>query len=396
MIDPNQSDSPGDSIEETADQMPRVLNPSATMLTTRELNRATLARQALIERSDLTPFAMVEHLVGMQAQAPNPPYIGLWTRLGNFNPDDLSGLILDRSIVRIALMRSTVHMVTAEDALLLSPLTRSIAEAHLSQKSFHTEAIAGVDLARLKEIARDLLEQRPRTLNELRPLLGEHFPDSDTEQLAWAVRLLLPLVQVPPRGIWGTGGLPICTTLGSWLGRDLHPEPAIDGIVLRYLRAFGPASVRDAQVWMGLTRLGDVFARLRPQLVSFVNDAGVELFDLPDASRPDAETPVRPRILPAWDNVLISYADRRRMISEEFRPRVFSQNGIIQSTLLVDGFVAGVVTMKRLKKTASVEIELLTTISPDDRELAAIEAHALLAFAEPNAETHEVRFTSAI
>ena len=353
--------------------MPRNPNSGLPLLSLRALNRATLARQSLLERSAATSLAMIRHLTGMQAQAPLAPYFGLWSRVEQFTPENLSALLLDRSVVRIALMRGTVHLVTAEVAHILRPLMQPFLNRLLRQNTQFSAGIEGVDLDELASWGRALVESQPRTMMQLRPFLAERWPDHDPASLAHAIYYLLPHVQIPPRGVWGMSGQPVCTTLDVWTKTPMHPAPSIDEVLLQYLAAYGPASVHDAQVWSGLTRLGEVFTRLRPKLMSFVNEDGVELFDLPDAPRPDEETPSPVRILAPFDNVLISYKDRRRVLPEHYRRLIFTQNGLVKSAVLVDGFVVGFAAITRVRSSATLTIELFEPVSRRDREEIAAE-----------------------
>ena len=375
--------------------MPRTLAPDTTTLSLRALNRATLARQSLLQRGDASAFDMVRHLAGIQAQAPFPPYFGLWSRLQNFAPDDLSRLILDRSLVRITLMRGTVHLVTAADAQLLRPLIQPTLNRLVHQNSQFRASVEGLDLDELAAFGRELLENQPQSMLQLREHLAARWPDRDPAGLAHSVYYLLPLVQIPPRGIWGMSGQPVCTTLDAWVGAAPDEEPSIDDVVLRYLGAFGPATVMDAQAWSGLTRLGAVFERLRPQLVSFRDEDGRELFDLPEAPRPDPETPVSARILAPFDNVLIGYKNRRRIMTEPHQKRIFTQNGIVQSAALVDGFTVGTVATTRANGNATLTINLFDEIPSRDRDELAVEGERLLAFAEPDADRHAIEFSGA-
>jgi hypothetical protein len=310
------------------------------VLSLRALNRATLARQLLLERSPMPALDAVHHLVGMQAQIPLNPYTGLWSRLDGFRPTDLAQLLVDRKVVRIVVMRATIHLVTADDCLLLRPLTQPILVKELAHHRDYAPALAGVDLEPVLTFAAGVLAE-PRTGPQLRKLLGDRFPDLDAGALAYACRCLLPLVQVPPRGVWGQSAQVTVTTAEAWLGRPLAARPSLDTVMLRYLAAFGPASVADAATWSRLTGLREVFERLRPQLVTFRDERGRELFDLPEAPRPGAGVPAPARFLPEYDNVLLSHDDRSRFGPDEDRKQLYFGAGPTHGAVLSDGFVAG-------------------------------------------------------
>jgi hypothetical protein len=209
------------------------------------------------------------------------------------------------------------------------------------------------------------------------------------------VRNLVPLVQVPPRGLWGESGPAAHTSLEAWLGRPLEAETAPDELVMRYFGAFGPATVRDAQHWCGLKRLGQVVDRLRPRLRAFRTEAGAELFDLPDAPRPDGDAPAPARFLPEFDNVLLSHADRARIISEPDRKRVFTVNGIIRATFLFDGFVRGMWRMERDGAAAVLVISPFAPLAPAERAALEDEGGRLVRFAAEDAAHRDVRFEAA-
>jgi hypothetical protein len=309
------------------------------LLSRRALNRALLARQLLLRRWSMTALAAIERLGGMQAQAPNAPYVGLWTRLEGFRPEELSRLLADRQAVRMAVMRGTVHLMSARDALALRPLMQPIYDRDLRVNSSFAPRIEGMDLDALRAAARTVVEQEPRTNAEIGRLLRARWPARDAGAMARAVRSLLPLVQVPPRGIWGMGGLPVLTTVEAWLGKPLARRPSATSMVMRYLAAFGPATVVDVQTWSGLARLQGTVNRLRAKLRTFHDERGRELFDLPDAPRPHPDEPAPVRFLPEYDNLLLSHADRARVVADEHRSRIMMVNGIIAGTVLVDGFV---------------------------------------------------------
>jgi len=364
---------------------------SGDLLGRRALNRALLERQLLLNRWRLPAAEAIERLVGMQAQAPNAPYVGLWTRLEGFRHEELAQLITERRAVRAPLMRATVHLVGARDCLKLRPVVQPVLARNFAGSPFG-QKIKGIDTAPIVAAGRALLEERPRTRAELGTLLGERWPGLDAATLAYTVSYLLPLVQVPPRGIWGMSAEATWTTAEAWLGRSLDPNSSPDEMVLRYLAAFGPASVMDVQLWSGLTRLREVVERLRPQLRVFHDEDGRELYDLPDAPRPDPDTPAPPRFLPEYDNVLLSHADRSRIIGENRHPPLPPGNGGALGTLLVDGFFRGTWKIQRQQGAAILAIELFEALPQHERTALADEGARLLSFAADDADTHDIHF----
>ncbi len=370
----------------------KVAAASGEVLSLRALNRALLARQMLLRRTEMNVTKALEHLVGMQAQSPFPPYFGLWTRLEGFRAEDLSDLIESRQAVRISLMRSTIHLVTAHDALSLRPVLQSVQETLFNVGSRHGPALAGVDIAELLDIGRDLTEKSPLTFTALGKRLQTRWPNYPADSLGYAVRNYLAMVQVPPRGLWGKSGQPAHTTIETWLGQPLGSDTAPDRTILRYLAAFGPASVRDAQAWSGLPKLGEVFERLRSQLVTFRDEAGRELFDLPGAARPGPDLAAPARFLPEYDNILLSHADRTRVVSEEDRKRLFGGGGVLAATILVDGFVHGSWKIVRRGKAATLAIRPYRALRRKDIAALTAEGKRLLTFAAPESTAREVRF----
>ncbi|KAA2261299.1 winged helix DNA-binding domain-containing protein [Solihabitans fulvus] len=369
------------------------MSSTGDVLDRRALNRALLDRQLLLRRWELPALAAVERLAGLQSQAPNPPYFALWSRLVDFDQRELADLLRNREVVRIVLMRGTIHLVSAGDCRALRPVLQPMLDRGFTAS--YGRQTTGLDLAAVAAEGRTLVEEQPRTFGELGELLGPRWPDRDPSALAQAVRTRVPLVQVPPRGIWGEGGQATHTSAESWLGRPLDQEPGVESMVLRYLAAFGPATVRDVQVWSGLTRLRAVVDRLRPQLRVFRDEHGAELFDLPDAPRPDPETPAPVRFLSEFDNMLLSYADRTRILAEEHRPKLFTVNGIIRAAILVDGFVRGRWKILREGASATLVVEPFAALSTKDKSALTTEGARLLAFAAPEA-THDIRFTAPL
>jgi hypothetical protein len=359
------------------------------ILSRRALNRALLERQLLLRRSKISTTDAIEHLVGMQAQEPIDPYVGLWTRLDGFRADDLARLISDRRAVRMGLMRGTVHLVTARDALVMRPVVQQVyerifvsARGDVGATTF-TSRLAGVDLKAVLAAGRELVNESPRTAAELRPLLKKRWPRRDAEALAAAVHFLVPLVQVPPRGLWGLSGQARHATLETWLGTDLIADASSDKLVVRYLRAFGPATVADARNWSRLSGLREVFERLRSQLRTFRDESGRELFDVPDGALPDPDTAAPPRFLPQYDNVFLGHEDRSRIVRDDFRKSPWIEGNF--GTVLVDGFIGAIWKISRKDGEALLRVESVAPLGRRDMDAVAAEGERLLAFTDPEA-----------
>ena len=376
-------------------------NPSTTqggsasqrVLGRRALNRALLERQ-MLRRQKLSAFDAIERLVGMQAQVPQAPYIGLWTRLEDFEPDELSGLISDRRAVRSSLMRATIHLVTDRDFLAFRPAVQPVLERDVYRNAtYGKDYLTGLDVDAVLAAGQALLEERPRTAAELRRSLGPRWPESDAAALAYAVRGLLPLVHVPPRGLWGESGPVALTTAESWLGQNVASDSRPDETILRYLAAFGPATVADVRTWSGLGGLREVFERLRPRLVGFRDERGRELFDVPGAPLPDPETPAPPRFLSQFDNALLSHADRTRIISDEHRKALFEDP--MMRGVLLEGFACGTWKAERTRGKVTLVIQQFQRVSKEDRDALANEGERLLRLvAKPQgADEFEIRFS---
>jgi hypothetical protein len=344
----------------------------------------------LLRRWRMPMLDAIERLVGLQAQTPHSWYHGLWTRLEGFQPERLAELLTNRQVARIALMRSTIHLVTARDCLWLRPLTQPAIER--SAKGSFGRHWIGLDTEALVAAGRALVEEKPRTFSELGKLLAERWPDRPPAALAQAVRAWAPLVQAPPRGVWGMSGPAAHTTAEAWLGRPLATNPSLEEMILRYLGAFGPATVKDMQTWSGLTRLSEITERLRPRLATFRDEHGRELFDLPDAPRPDPDVPAPPRFLYDYDNLLLSHADRTRFITKEYHKQGFTMDGPMPSIALVDGFTNGTWKIVRSRNTATLTIKPFTRLSKKDTDALTEEGARLLAFAAADADAHDIQF----
>jgi hypothetical protein len=362
---------------------------SPPVLGARALGRALLARQLLLGRQRRAVGEVLELLVGLQAQAPAAPYVALWNRLEGFDPADLSGELERRAAVRIALMRSTLFLVTAADALALRPLLQPVQER--TMLSNHGPGLAGADPGEVARRGRELADQEPRTFEELGALLADIWPAAGRTALGAAVRALVPLVQVPPRGLWGRTGPATHTSLESWLGGPATADartatPA--RLLLRYLAAYGPASVRDMQAWSGLTGLREVVQGLGDQVVALRSEAGTRLYDLPDAPRPGPDVTAPARLLAGFDVLLLSHADRTRILSPQAKALIFTVNGIIRPAVLLDGVVAGRWRAGRPTDpdAAEVVVEPFRPLSPAEEAAVEEEAHRYAAWAAPGRE----------
>lgn len=366
-----------------------------TKLSLQALNRATLHRQWLIERQDATALEAIEHLVGMQAQAPLAPYVGLWNRLNGFRTDDLAQLLLDRQAVRGSMMRATIHLMSSRDFLAFRPLIQPRLEREVFQNiTYGRHRLEGLDIDAVLQAGVDRMTEGPATAVQLREYLSGLWPDREPAALAHAVRCLLPTIQTPPRGIWGKGGNPAMSTAELWLDSPVSAEPSVDELVLRYLAAYGPASVADAQTWSGLTRLAEIFERL--DLVTYTEaDTGRILYDVPGVDLPDESLEVSTRFLPEYDNLLLSHADRTRFITNELRSTLLLQEVLTKGTVLHNGHPKALWKQpKSTKSQATLEITPFTHLTKPAWQSIEAEAHTLLTFTNPNA-THEVLRTKA-
>jgi hypothetical protein len=357
-----------------------------TVLGPRALNRALLERQLLLRRQTLRIADALEHLVGLQAQNPNGPYYGLWSRIEDFHPDDLAGLIERRLVVRVALMRWTLHVVTARDCLELRPLVQPVMDQRM--RSLFGRHLDGVDLARVTARGRALVELEPRSLGDVGRLLADEFPGVEPSVLGNVLSALVPLVQVPPRGLWGCNGRAVQTSAERWIGRRLEPAAPPDDLLMRYLAAFGPATIEDMAKWSGLRGIRGVVDRLRPRLRSFCDMDGHELLDVLDGPLPDPDTPAPVRFLPEGDNAVLAHADRSRIVCLAHRRLVTAHK-----TFLVDGFVGGTWKVIHGATTDTLVISPTSSISRENRLALAEEGAQLLAFAASSEDTKiSVRF----
>lgn len=362
-----------------------------TTLSRRALNRATLARQFLLERATIPVYDTVAHLGGLQAQTPHTWYVGLWSRLADFHAEEAADLLTSRRLVRIALMRSTIHLVTDADCLAWRALIAPVIDRNM--RGAFGKRLAGIDRAALLAAGRALVGEQPLTFAALGAALAEEFPERDPAALAQAIRAWVPLVQVPPRGLWGQSGPIAHIDAERWLGAAVAPTPDPATIIRRYLAAFGPATVRDMQVWSGLTKLRAVIEQLRPELPTFRDEDGQELFDLPDAPRPDADTPAAARFLYDFDNLLLSHADRRRVVTDDYRRQTYPDN-VQPQLILLDGFTSADWQIGRERGAATLTIRPFRPLTAMERDDLTAEGARLLDFTDPSAASRDIQITA--
>ncbi|MET0566865.1 MAG: winged helix DNA-binding domain-containing protein [Acidimicrobiia bacterium] len=332
----------------------------------------------LLERAEQTPAEAMEVLVGMQAQNPHDPYYALWSRLEGFDPQALSGMLERREALRGALMRATLHMSTTSDFLFLRSHLQATLAAVLGSTSFAKDT-AGLDRAVLLDQGKSLLDKRPMTRADLARALEEKWPNVPGTSMAQVVTYLLPVIQVPPRGLWGRTGAATWTTIEGWIGSGLPAMRDHEQIVLRYLAAFGPATISDIRVWSRLNGLRQVVDGMRERLRTLRGPDGSDLLDLPDAPILDEDTPAPPRFLPEYDNVLLGHSDRSRFFTTGIVPPGWVGN------LLVEGMFSGWWKMGRTGKTSKLEVHLLRKVPRAQVKALGQEAERLHLFAVPDA-----------
>ena len=347
----------------------------APVLDRRTLNRTLLLRQGLLARTPRPASEVIEALVGLQAQETIDPYVALWTRIEGFDPNELSGLLERREAVRMGFLRGTLHLLTARDARRLTNVLADVPRRSWRSSPF-AKRLAGVDIDAVVAAGREALEREPMSPAALATTLAPRWPDRDAPSLSYASRFLLPLVQVPPRGLWRRTGRTTNTTAEAWLGGSLDADTAPDDLVRRYLAAFGPATVADIRVWSWLTGLREVVERLRPELVTYRDEAGRELFDLAGSPIADPDLPAPIRFLPQYDNVFLSHDDRSRIGGDGFDFAMFAWKG----SVTIDGFIRAAWRLRRAGRVATMTIELLVNPSPAQRHELESEGEALLAF----------------
>jgi Winged helix DNA-binding domain len=344
-------------------------------LSARVLNRSLLQRQHLLARVRMPALAMTEHLLGLQAQDPLPPYLSLWSRLDGFDPEEISQALTDRTAVRVLLMRGTIHLVSAADCRELRPLVQPM----LDKITRNSEASKGAETVPREELAaaaHDVFREGALSLKTLGERLEERFPGYPASHLANSVREMMPLVQVPPRGLWRQSGGVVYQTATTWLGGPLNDGADMGEVVRRYLRAFGPASAADVTAWSRVTGSKAVLDPMGDELVPYRDEAGRHLVDLADLSLAEGDEHAPVRLLGKYDNVWLAHAGRGRVTDPEKRRRWMGSNGGVSNTVFVDGMLEG---LWRLTDDRLVDLDLFRKLTRSegqelDSEVAAVEA----------------------
>ncbi len=344
----------------------------------------------LLEREAITPLAAVERLVGMQAQVPRPPFGGLWARVREFERGDLLRLYHQKKVVRATAMRGTIHLLSTRDFIsmrsALAPMLVAGAQSVVGKR------MGDVDVEQLYRTGREFFGRQAAPFDDFRKELEQRHPKLDIRALAYTVRMGVPLVMVPTDTDWGFPGNAGFTFAETWLGKKIPEEAsALEALVLRYLAGFGPATPSDAQAWSGLRGLKETFEKLRPTLVTFADERKRELFDLPDAPRPDETAPAPVRFLPEFDNILLSHDDRSRIIADEHRKLVYTKNLLVPGTFTVDGCIAGTWRMNATKKLATLLLAPFASIKGKALKTVEQEGDAMLRFYHPDVSTRVVR-----
>jgi hypothetical protein len=363
------------------------------VISARQLNRTVLQRQFLLERVAMPALDVVEHLVGMQAQEPQDPYLGLWSRIARFDPHELSTAIEQRAAARIVAMRGTVHLFTAADAAALRPFAQPVLDREL-ELPMYRKVLEGVDVGPIVAAARELLAAGPRSTKALRTELGARFPAVDPSVLPYVCRNRLALVQVPPRGLWRRGGQVTYSPVEEWLGRP-PTAPDVASVVRRYLAAFGPATNADITTWSRLQSMREITEGMRPTLRTYRDERGRELFDLPDAELTDPDRPAPVRLLPEYDNALLAHADRDRFFpSADAKRRLGSVERTVSGTVLHDGVVVATWRIDRTAEEPAMVVDHAVALTARARRAIAAEAGRTLAFLEPDAHGRRVQFNA--
>jgi hypothetical protein len=356
----------------------------------RELNRWTLARQLLMERADLDAVGAIERLAGMQAQYSPSPYVGLWSRLRGFRREELEADLMEGRVVKATLMRGTLHLVSARELDCYRVASRY--PNHVWTQGLQRLRESGVDVDALREEMLAVLRERPLKKAELQERFRHRIPPELPDWTAFSVLVVVGAVVNAPED----------ARFGHFAGSryrpappgETSPEAGMRRVVEAYLAAFGPASRGDLAQWLG--RPVAAFAEQLDSLdlVAFRSPDGRTLLDLPAAPRPDPGVPAPARFLPKWDNLLLAYTRRERVLPEAHRRTLIRKNGDVLPTFLVDGLVAGWWEAP-LRGRASLTLTPLVPLARRARREVEREAWELLAWLRPETDRREVRWAAA-
>jgi hypothetical protein len=363
---------------------------SSSVLTLRQLNRATLARQWLLARERQPIVPAVEHLLALQAQLARPPFVALWSRLAGFTRTGLGASLAKRTVVRATSLRGTIHLTSSADFLRFRPCLQPGLDAGLV--AILKDRTASLDMKKLMAVAQAFFST-PRTFDAFRSHLEERFPKGDVRAMAYAIRLTLPVVQVPTDATWSFPGQADFIAADTWLGKASKPCAQASALVERYLAAYGPATLKDMQAWLGL-RVQTELESIRDRLVAFTGPGRAQLFDLRDAPRPDADVPAPVRFLPDYDSAIVARSDER-FVAKAHRPAIFLPGLRLLPTVLVDGVAAGTWRVERATAAATLSVDTFATLPPKSRKAVEAEGDALLEFLEPDATKRTVAVSMA-
>jgi hypothetical protein len=371
----------------------------AEQLSLTALNRALLARQGLLERFDLALVETVEAIGALQAQHWPAPPVALWSRMKSFSPDDLYAALERGELLTGTLLRTTLHLVSAREHPAYAAVAAEVADWRRSKAAASDDAQRLLDdlvaharrTARTSEdvaaFAEEWVKAHPKALHR----------DEVKAQRDRKWRALVRwhgFVRVPEDGEWG-GRSPAALRAAPKPRRKLDPQAALDEVVRRHLRAFGPASADDVASWINWRPkpVREALARLEGELASFEDDGGRTLYDLPDAPRPDPDTPAPPRLLAPFDSILLAYASmhRARILPDAHRDVVYERRNLrIKPSYTVNGFVAGVWEIEVTRGEAVLTLRPLEKLPRAARSELVDEAERLVQAIRPDAKGHRV------
>jgi Winged helix DNA-binding domain len=366
------------------------------VLTLRELNRAMLARQLLLDRARVGVVPAIERLAALQAQWAPSPYIALWSRLKDFRREKLWSAIERHEVIRARLMRGTLHLVSARDFYAYAVATQDLQRGAWNR----LQVGRGVDPEQVAALA-TAFAREPRPKEEVLAHLEERIGAKLGGPFNWLVWRFVSahadLVTAPPGGHWEYGGTDApYVAARHWIARGERPadEEALEVLVRRCLAAFGPATLADIAKFAGQMppRVRPTLERIAPKLRAFSDEQGRLLYDLPRAPRPDGAVPAPVRFLPRYDELLISYAHRDRVIAPAHRRAVYTKNAIVEAVVMVDGFAAGTWKVDRAKTEAVLRIAPFAPLARRDRAAIEAEGRGLLSFVAPETKAVDVRF----